>query len=752
MKKNLPVLFFLLLVGFFISAFTNKSVYAVTPTPSPTATITPSPTVSPAPTPATSSTPADGSWIEDANVTFDGKVAARSKSFLDWTLSDYKWSYFPQEFDNPIVSFWTTVRNIVYAFFVLLVLIGGFLFIVTRGGSITFWQFARRFVLVVILVTFSFALIQFLYQVTDIIQGFFLKNSNNEIISSKDLLSVAFNYNDFIGYKKYGIQYEESAFVSLLLIKLTSLTYYVMSGILLLRKIILWFFVIISPVFPILFLYYPIKNAAKIWLGEFFRWLLYAPLFAIFLSGLVRMWSASDSSQTGIPLMFDFSSVGNENDIVFPTAVNILLGGPGQAVGMTNSLNMTDTFALYLLSLFMLWMVILLPFLLLQLFLDYASSNTITENSLIKMILNKSSGLFGKTVPLPSPAQPTPPPGYQPQGMERPLSFVNKFVNQSPTNTSFTKQAVSSSYNQSQNISHPTQVTNTEVKRDHTEVLRLANLSIPKMSDIANFEMAHLRDNFERQREIASIRNTLEKIANPNIATGAQRNQFTMLKGRLEQEQKQGSPVAAAVLSASQTVGGLHPINIFSSSKEGLPSEKTSSSPKQAMTGVTALPVLNRVQTVSIDDYETVKKLWQENYQKLNPPNDINGRQMRREEWVKKEIENVTQITNSLLSPDEQKKKEGMDMVGKILPFLLIGGFSQTEVLAYLKSKLEAAKTALLKEQEKEEEEESLLSLDKKKDKEEAKTMSREIKPGENLTGDASKMQNGNIPERRKNE
>ncbi len=83
-----------------------------------------------------------------------------------------------------------------------------------------------------------------------------------------------------------------------------------------------------------------------------------------------------------IPLGFDFSKIGQVagTDVIYPTAINILLGGPGQELGISNSVNLRDTFALYVVALLMLWVVILLPFLLLQIFLDYMSGLSLSGN------------------------------------------------------------------------------------------------------------------------------------------------------------------------------------------------------------------------------------------------------------------------------------------------------------------------------------------------------------------------------------
>src|SRR3989344_2840393 len=204
------------------------------------------------------------------------------------------------------------------------------------------------------------------------------------------------NYTDFEGLRRFGQEYDESAFITLLLVRLTAITYYVMTGVLLIRKIILWFFIVLSPVFPLLLFFRPVRNTGKIWIGEFFRWLLYAPLFAIFLHGLVVLWK----SGTGIPLAFNFAGA-KAGEVIYPTAVNILIGGPGQQIFYnsptnSNSVNLQDTFALYVVALLMLWVVIILPFLLLKIFLDFLNNFSFGESVLIKQLIAGGSSLVGR--------------------------------------------------------------------------------------------------------------------------------------------------------------------------------------------------------------------------------------------------------------------------------------------------------------------------------------------------------------------
>jgi hypothetical protein len=103
-----------------------------------------------------------------------------------------------------------------------------------------------------------------------------------------------------------------------------------------------------------------------------------------------------------------------------------------------------------------------------------------------------------------------------------------------------------------------------------------------------------------------------------------------------------------------------------------------------------------------LDDYEAVKKMWKENYQKLEPPAGQD-----RNAWIQKDEQKISDTINLLSSTDVEKEKQGMQMVSNILPFLMIGGFSKAEVIAYLKAKQAAGKDVLELAKVKDEEEES---------------------------------------------
>lgn len=660
----------LLLIGFFVFVSTVNAQPTTAPTTAPT------------------SAAGQPQFVKDQEVTFVGKTATRANDFLSWTLSEqnYKWISLPAGGPDPIQAFWLQVTSIVFILLGLFVLGAAFIMIVTRGQNLTVMKLIPLFMGIIVLILFSYALIRFTYQITDVVQGFFLQvdevdGTGKKNIGPEDLLYIAFDYQNFIGYRIPGIEYDESAFISLLLVKLTAITYYVMTGILLIRKIILWFFLIVSPVFPLLLFFQPVRNTAKIWIGEFFRWLLYAPLFAIFLNGLVQVW------RSGIPMFFpNLPQPGSPAATpVYPTAINILLGGPGQQIDISNSVNLSDTFALYVVALLMLWVVILLPFLLLQIFLDYLNSVSISENPVVKKIANNS--WFNRTYQPPPQGPNQPPPSPAPFGLGKTLPFFNKRAMEIPAaRTASTLERAS--------------LSNLQTVRETKDVLRLANLSIPKMRDIARYETSMTKRDIASKTEVNKFHETLERISKPTTAAGVtDREKFTTIKEKLIAQQKAGDKVADNVLSASKVSD-----QVSNKSKAVIPGQK----PESGVSDV-KLPQTNQTQQVSIEEYEDVKKMWQENYQNMETPIGPNGIPTDKHTFLQQDIENITETINLLSSEDQEQVNKGMDRVANILPFLLLGGFSKTEVVSYLKAKLEAAKSVMTTVDTKKEEEDTMV-------------------------------------------
>lgn len=123
----------------------------------------------------------DSRWVIDPEVTFIGKNARRSGDLLNWTLQNYNWVCVKQvnasqcdNSQNPIAKYWSEiVLYIVVPMLFVVILATSIVIIITRGKSLTIMRFIPRFIAVVLLIVFSYSLIQFFYQFTDLIQGFY---------------------------------------------------------------------------------------------------------------------------------------------------------------------------------------------------------------------------------------------------------------------------------------------------------------------------------------------------------------------------------------------------------------------------------------------------------------------------------------------------------------------------------------------------------------------------------------------------
>lgn len=677
----------------------------------------------------------DDSWVEDKTITIAGKLAARSAHFLDWTFKEHHWACIDNDCNgnnpigNPFANIFKVVRDIIYAILSLSILFAAFMMIITRGREIKATKFIGKFILAVLLVTLIYSIIVFIYQIVDIVTGFFLKY-NGSPISHKDLLNVDFDYQTFKGYKKAGLAFSESAFVSLWLTRLTALTYFVISLILMIRKIILWFFLIVSPLFPLLFLFKPLRGVYKIWLGEFLRWLFYAPLFAVLLAGVVSIWNLYIPVK--LTLNCQKSVVPAQN--TYPTATVILLGGPCQNVTEINNLNTPDSFIQYVVALLMLWMVIIVPFLLLRMLVEYVSKS-FEENNLWRLAIQKGQPIFDRYRPsfLPTkppgfPFKPTPPDTGAGNTLTLPIShtkektfvkdytnvkdFAGAYVSQSnvaslskqigeqmsiPVRQSIgTQSSITGSVSSLSNIGVQTipitstaQLKTTEI---YSDLLALTDLTIPTIVDISRYETAQAGEN-QNVEHLNRIIESLNRLTgNSQIITEREKQTYSQIKQKLEKMSQ--NPMATSILSAAH--------------------------PASAQT----FPNVNQIQTVNLADYEMVKRLWKENYQKAQVPQTEDKTQSKKD-WLKAERERVEKAIKLISSEDPKEVELGRKLLSKILPFLLLGGFSKAEIVAYLKAK-ENAISEVLEDLEKIEGRESLISVEAKK-KPEEKHMSLEV-------------------------
>ena len=516
-KRNVFKHVFVFLALFFILNFSlfiayTPTVLADAPTNTPTPTI---------------GTPVSGQWQIDPEVTMIGKNAERARQLLFWVFSH------PGIHTAPVLAqLWAMSRNIVYIFVVIvLVAYGVGLIISRRRGSLgplysgigpTVFGFNIPGIFfklgsILLYATFSYLIVLALIQTSDIVMKFFIEN-----VGGRDLFNVIFsgagnsdaNYTSFIGYRDISLPNFESAKTSIAIINFSSLTYFILSIILILRTIILWLLLVLSPFLALLMPFVFIRNVGWIWVGVFFQWLFYGPVVALFLAAVTKIWVA------GIPYSFDFSRVNKPEGQVYRTAINILYGGPAQIVTAGNSANYIDTFAEYLISLIMLWAAMILPWLLLRIFRDYCCEAIATGNAALTGILDRI-----RQYPPPSPESPASP--STSTGMAAELPFRRRIEER-------IKEIKTTRVENIRNIQN----------ENTSDLARSLDLAVNSLADLSRLDMnQNMRDQSTE---------SLRRISNPaDLGTTSDREKYSNLRQELRSRAIKGDHLARAMLDAA---------------------------------------------------------------------------------------------------------------------------------------------------------------------------------------------------------
>ena len=719
-------------------------------------------------------------WVEDPRITAQGKADERARQFIFWTVSKQGID------DHPTLKrIWSTSRNIALFLTIVVAAILGIGIIIGQRMQfdlkVQVWPVVIKITTALAYIIFSATIVILLIQLSELLMKFFV-----ETLGGRDLFNIYFsgtsqetNYKNFIGCRDINLRSQEAVEAEIMLLRMTNVTYYVMGGMLLLRKILLWFLLFVSPFLAILMPFIFIRNTGWIWIGVLFQWLFYGPLFALFLGATAAVWKPP-----GIPYPFDFSRVVTERGYVFPTGINIAYGGPAQKwtnnkERMLNNGNYVDTFVEYVITLIMLWAVTFFPWWLLRIFRDYCCEGIMAMKNILLSMYDQMRG---------GGPSPPPPPG--------PVPFT------APTGTTFKTP---------QKIDVPVTIKTREtvhleriedVRRAKTEdITRSMNIQATSLTDIARFET-------DRASKETVTRN-IAYLQNPMRAeTPTERQQFMNVKSELSTRAIREDKVASRILnsvstsrveqikhkeeliqsiSAPQRVAVTNVISV----KVKLPQEKVASvtstfvsefnkdtvavnsvsqvtqvpaeqvkkvltkvsenadkTPQEAVRAVeqdTGLKqekvaeVLKKVRSyvrvnrhivektaekqqvkaevvektidaqiplvaeperhveatiaippsVSIEDYEEVKKMWKDHYVRGEVPTSPTIKS--REQWLEQDTVFITNTMNKLLSADPKLKEQGLDDLGYILPVFMINNFKGDELLVYLRAKLEAA-------------------------------------------------------------
>ncbi|MDA1317429.1 MAG: hypothetical protein O3B87_05430 [bacterium] len=464
-------------------------------------------------------------WVEDPAITAQGQADERARQFVYWVLNTNVID------EAPVLrTIWTVSSTVALFGIVLVAAIFGIGYIVSQRTDYDFKIRIRPTItkigLMLLYTVLSAALIFTIIQFSEVLMQFFYEN-----LGGKDLFNIYFvnpsnanllggteeSYKQFVGCRDLNIRVQEAANAEIFLLKLTNVTYYVMGIMLLLRKILLWFLLFVSPFLALLMPFVFIRNTGWIWIGVFFQWLFYGPLVALFLGAMSKIWAE------GIPFSFDFSRAGDMVGYVYPTAINIVYGGPGQRIGIAdtpigalNNGNYIDTFAEYIITLIMLWAVVFFPWWLLRIFRDYCCEGIYAmKNALMRLYDHMRN--------------PVPPGG--PSSPSSPTMPTLKLDTTIPMST---------------NVNVALGSMNQIRKSQTTEIVKNMNMQASKLTDIARFET--------NKQLNQTVNQHLTYLANPVKAQQSnQRQQYMQLRSELFNRTIKQDSVARTILASTST-------------------------------------------------------------------------------------------------------------------------------------------------------------------------------------------------------
>lgn len=709
-------------------------------------------------------------WIDDPEITAQGRADERARQFVWWVINKNAVD------DHQIFKdVWGTARTVSFYFVILMTAVIGIGFIVSQKTdfnlNIKIWPWLIKIAFSVLFIAFSASIVITLISLSETISRFFVENlGGNQLfnIYFSDIPSSEKNYTDFIGCRDLNFQVQEAVKTELFLLKATNVTYYVMGVMLLLRKLILWSMIIISPFLAILFPFTLIRNVGWIWIGVFFQWLFYGPLFSLFLGATARIW------QAGIPFTFNFSRANTAKGYIYPSGTNIIFGGPAQNLALMNSGNYIDTFMEYVISLLMLWVAIFLPWWLLRIFRDYCCDGINASKNILMSIYDSIRGNQG---PSPSPSLLTSDQALSVkktkdvevnikaklETMEQikrvTTEEISKTINATTSTSRMTnianyetnkqiKETVNKNINYLQNPTQadtPTEkqifmnlkneLYNRSVKNDLTAKQILMSVSNSRLDQIqrnqellktmplpktinyivsyrakVNPEKVTSANNYFVDSIIKSTDVVNELSQTANISPAQTQSLFTSLKANID---KPATEVVENVAKAAnidkdkveQTLKLVYESlktnpKLIQTIKDTAVNENLQEQQLKDLLETQIKLILESqknveetitVPSVSLDDYEQVKKMWKKQYQEGEVPVSENIK--TRSEWIEKDIIFITNTLNKLVASDLTLKQQGLDDLSYILPVLLINHLKGEEIIVYLKAKLEAAKS-----------------------------------------------------------
>ncbi len=242
------------------------------------------------------------SWI----VYFIASTIAKLTTFLfGWMLQVASWNHFVDV--DAVTMGWIQVRNLANMFFILILLVIAFATIL-RIESYNIKKLLPKLIIMAILINFSKMISGFIIDFSQVIMMTFVKSFNQNGANLADLLGIKEMW-EFVKDKQDKGKIETATLggvvVALIAVLITLVVVVVAIAVFLMRIIMLWIYIVLSPLAYLLSAFPQGQKYASQWWGDFTKHVISGPVLAFFL-WLAFQTAKSSMDGLGLSQVNDF--------------------------------------------------------------------------------------------------------------------------------------------------------------------------------------------------------------------------------------------------------------------------------------------------------------------------------------------------------------------------------------------------------------------------------------------------------------
>ncbi|QQS59190.1 hypothetical protein IPN35_06440 [Candidatus Peregrinibacteria bacterium] len=318
------------------------------------------------------SIPVGGVSVYDQFITNVGQFFRRSAAMLGWTLEITNEGYK----NSKIEGIALVIRNIVNGLIILSIMGIAALWIFSALIPAQVVRRSTTLILIsAIVVNFAMPMMRLVLDGASIIQRTFLNREMTDdrflrienisdvwvgtgamVLQPRTMKEGNENVDDFVdlGDRYVDMRQESTYFHGFLLIAL-ALGEILVAIILALRIVILWFFLILSPLLAVLPIFHFTRGVFRYWIWLFGRWLFLGPLIAMCLFIAISIWQ-----HTGIPIESSFEGFAGTSFLSNTT--NIQMYAPGVVHGEGGNMGSATELMKFIIGILMVWFSVIVPF------------------------------------------------------------------------------------------------------------------------------------------------------------------------------------------------------------------------------------------------------------------------------------------------------------------------------------------------------------------------------------------------------